>query len=249
MSSIAPVPKLTGIDLRAAARRQFARAGYDVRRITGDVGEDPYRDMSRLVTSPRPVVADVGANVGQTVERVRTTFTEPLIHSFEASPTTFTELERQVGGLPGVQVVNGAVGSAAGRMELFEHAASDMSSLLEPGEELTGAVRGRVEVDVLTLDDYAAEHGIERFDVLKSDTQGYDLEVIRGAEGLLARRAVDLVLIEINIRSAYKGMPRLDEVCGHLFDRGFELVAFYNVHYVGDRMNWADAMFALGAER
>lgn len=237
------------MDLRATVRRQFARVGYDVKRITGAVGEDPYRDMARLVANQRPVVADVGANIGQTVERMRAAFAEPQIHSFEASPSTFVELERNVGSLPAVHVVNGALGSTAGRMELIENTHSDMSSLLEPGEEAMGEVKGRVEIDVLTLDDYAAQHGIERLDILKSDTQGYDLEVIRGAEGLLARRAVGLIFMEINMNRAYKDLPRLDEICAHLFDRGFELVSFYNFHYSGDRVSWADAMFALGTER
>jgi hypothetical protein len=35
------------MDLRATVRRQFARVGYDVKRISGTVGEDPYRDMAR----------------------------------------------------------------------------------------------------------------------------------------------------------------------------------------------------------
>jgi len=145
-----------------------------------------------------------------------------------------------------VHVVNGGLGSSAGRMELIENTHSDMSSLLEPGAEAMGEVKGRVEIDILTLDEYAAEHGIEHFDVLKSDTQGYDLEVLRGAEGLLARRAVDLIFMEINMNRAYKDLPRLDEICTHLFDRGFELVSFYNFHYSGNRASWADAMFALG---
>lgn len=88
------------MDTRAIVRRQFARLGYDVSRITGEVGEDPYRDMARLVPNSRPVVADVGANIGQTVERMRRALDEPEIHSFEASPTTFVELERQVGSVP-----------------------------------------------------------------------------------------------------------------------------------------------------
>jgi FkbM family methyltransferase len=235
------------MDMRATVRRQFARLGYDVKRITGAVGEDPYRDMPRIVANPRPVVADVGANIGQTVERMRAAFEAPEIHSFEASPSTFAELEARVGSLPGVHVVNGGLGSKPGRMELFENTHSDMSSLLEPGAEPMGEVKGRVEIDVGTLDDYAAENEIERFDVLKSDTQGYDLEVLRGAEGLLACGAVGLVFIEINLNRSYKGLPRLDEICGYLFDHGFELVAFYNFHYSGDRVSWADAMFARSA--
>jgi FkbM family methyltransferase len=232
------------MDLRATVKRQFARTGYDVRRITGAVGEDPYRDMPRLVVNPRPVVADVGANTGQTVERMRAAFEAPEVHSFEASPTTFAELERRVGALPGVHIVNGALGAKPGRMELIENTNSDMSSLLEPGAEPMGEVRGRVEIDVGTLDDYAAGRGIERFDVLKSDTQGFDLEVLRGAAGLLGRGAVDVVFIEINLNRSYRGLPRLDEICGYLFDHGFELVGFYNFHFNGNRLSWTDAMFA-----
>jgi FkbM family methyltransferase len=231
------------MDLRSSARRMFARTGYDVHRITGDLGEDPYRDMRRLVTGSQPVTVDVGANIGQTVERLRATFEQPQIHSFEPSPATFAELERRTGSLPGVHLSNCALGAAPGTMELIENTHSDMSSMLEPGSEPWGEVKGRVEVPARTLDGYADEHGIERIDVLKSDTQGFDLEVLRGATDLLTKRRIRLVFLEVNFNDAYQGLPRLDEIYGFLHERGFRLVAFYSFHYQPDRASWADAMF------
>jgi FkbM family methyltransferase len=45
-----------------------------------------------------------------------------------------------------------------------------------------GAVVAETPVTVTTLDEYCAANGIERIDLLKNDTQGYELEVLRGAE-------------------------------------------------------------------
>jgi hypothetical protein len=118
-----------------------------------------------------------------------------------------------------------------------------MSSFLEPGAAPWGEVKGRVEVDVVTIDEYCEQHGITHIDVLKSDTQGFDLEVVRGADSMLSESRVHLVFCEINFNEAYAELPRLDEIYAALHDRGLRLVSFYNFHYLPDRVSWADALF------
>ena len=48
------------------------------------------------------------------------------------------------------------------------------------GPAVRGTITGEVDVSVITLDDYCSELGIARVDLLKIDTQGYDLEVLKG---------------------------------------------------------------------
>jgi FkbM family methyltransferase len=219
-----------------------------VHRITGNLGEEPFRDVRTLAGGvSAPVCIDVGANIGQTIERLRSTLDGPIIHAFEPGPDTFAQLERAMGGTPGVHLNNAALGSEPGTMQLIENTNSDMSSLLEPGLDPFGEVTRRVPVQVETLDRYCAEHGVNRIDLLKSDTQGFDLEVVRGAQDLLAAEAVHMILMEINFNEAYVGLPRLDEIYGFVHDRGFRLVSFYNPHYLPDRLSWADALFVAPA--
>ena len=118
-----------------------------------------------------------------------------------------------------------------------------MNSFLEPGPEYWGEVKRRVRVPVTTLDAYCAEQSIEQPDILKTDTQGFDLEVLRGAAELLDRRAVRLIYMEISYADVYERGPRLDDVYGFLRDRGFFLASFYNFAFKHGRADWSDALF------
>jgi hypothetical protein len=84
---------------------------------------------------------------------------------------------------------------------------------------------------------------IDHIDILKSDTQGFDLEVLKGAQGVIGHGRVHLILIEINFAALYCGQPRFDEIYAWLSDRGFRLVSFYNACYMNHRIGWCDALF------
>lgn len=58
----------------------------------------------------------------------------------------------------------------------------------------------REEVQMTTLARYCEEHHIDRIALLKTDCEGYDLEVVAGAAPLLAADGVDLVYCEVNFR-------------------------------------------------
>ena len=59
------------------------------------------------------------------------------------------------------------------------------------GEYIEGFVaQGQFEVDR-----FLAERGIERLDVLHCDIQGFELQMLEGASGALARQAVDYVFV------------------------------------------------------
>jgi len=48
------------------------------------------------------------------------------------------------------------------------------------------------------LDEYAQENSIDRITLLKIDTEGHELEVLKGAQSLLSKGAIDLIQIEFN---------------------------------------------------
>jgi hypothetical protein len=53
--------------VRDCIRGALRRLGYDIHKI--QVGRHPFHDMRRLLGRERePVIFDVGANVGQTIE-------------------------------------------------------------------------------------------------------------------------------------------------------------------------------------
>jgi hypothetical protein len=80
-------------------------------------------------------------------------------------------------------------------------------------------------------------------DILKSDTQGYDLEVFKGAEQAMHRQQIGLVYFEFIFSDMYKKLPAFDEVFRHLIDRDFALVSIYEFHHQNRLAGWCDALF------
>ena len=224
-------------------KQAFSGLGYELRRKRSGPGGDSFNDMSRIVTSSNPVLFDVGANVGQTIQKFRQQFQKSTIHSFEPSPATFRVLQERTRGIPKLHLTNAGLGARSGITTFVENENVDMSSFLEPGQECWGSIKQRSQLRLDTIDEYCARVGVKHIDVLKSDTQGFELEVLRGASGMIEHRRIQLIYLEIIFSAMYKGLPGADEIFKLLFDRGFRVVSFYEMHHRNGLLSWTDVLF------
>jgi FkbM family methyltransferase len=231
------------MSVKKIIKRLLLSTGYEVRRVSGEVGVDPFYDIQSFSGKGSLIIVDAGANVGQSILNFHQVFRSPIIHAFEPGIEPFTWLQRRTSGLPNLHLNNYALGSQSGVMELVVNSRSEMSSLLEPSVACWGTVQERRETVVKTLDEYCVENKIQAIDVLKSDTQGFDLEVIKGARELLRRKAIHLIFMEVILSDMYKGLPSVDEIYTFLMDQGFSLVSFYQFHYQHPAAAWTDVLF------
>jgi FkbM family methyltransferase len=231
------------LDAARSVRNVLRGFGLDIRRFP-PLYHDAFSDARDLLgeAATAPILFDIGANEGQTIRKLRSVFPTGVIHSFEPSPSTFRVLSRAFGGAPGIVLNNSGVGSRAGTWELVENELTNMSSFLEPGDAW-GAIKGRTPVSVVTLDQYCAERTIANIDFLKIDTQGFDYEVLRGADEILTAHRVSIVLTEITLDRMYKGIARYDAVFTFMADRNYRLVGIYDQNRRNGVLSWADAMF------
>ncbi len=86
------------------------------------------------------------------------------------------------------------------------------------------------KVPMTTLDALLADRPAEDPLGLKIDTEGYELEVLKGAEKTLTR--CSWVITETSIAERFEGGYRFHELILHLSERGFELA---NILYVSRR--------------
>jgi hypothetical protein len=128
-------------------------------------------------------------------------------------------------------------------LDLLENTFSEMSSLLEPGEMCWGQVVKKTPVLVTTLDQYCQEKGIHFINLLKIDTQGYDLEVLKGAKGLLQSNRIQLIFMEVNFANIYKGQAAFEDVLRYLADANIRLVSLYRFYHKNNVAAWSDALF------
>jgi FkbM family methyltransferase len=224
--------------IRTALRKAFRRvSGYDIHKMA--TGQNSDWDIQARVNRWCPVIFDVGANEGQTSKRLRELFPTASVFAFEpGSPF------EQLAAMSGISAHNIALGSKPGTQVFSENSTSVMSSFLPTGPEGWGEVTQRREVTVSTVDDFCGQNGINFIDLLKSDTQGYDLEVLRGGERMFAEKRVRLVYLEVTFAPLYENLPRFDQLYGFLADRDFDLIGLYDLHYRNDKLGWADALFA-----
>jgi FkbM family methyltransferase len=205
------------------------------------MGQDIYEDISTILRTATPVIFDVGANTGQTIAEMKRCFPASTIHAFEPSPRSFDSLKRFA---QSATLNNMALGSKPGRMILNENSVSTMTSFLPLGRDGWGSIEQLVlPVEISTVDAYCEARGIGHIDCLKSDTQGFDLEVLRGTERMLREHRVSLIYIEITFSKMYENAPRADELFAFLADHGFDFVSFYKMWFKRGRADWTDALF------
>ena len=94
-----------------------------------------------------------------------------------------------------------------------------------------------MDVDVVRLD-----QAVEECNLLKLDVQGYELPVLKGAEGLLG--GVHLIYTEIHIYPNYAEATRFHELFGWLVDHGFDIYGIYTTYGDADgQWTQGDAIF------
>ena len=169
-------------------------------------------------------VLDVGASRGQFALVARATWPHCRIVCFEPLPAAVAKLKQVFVDDRDVTVRETALGAQAALSTLNISSRDDSSSLLPIGrqaKEYPGtAAAGVLEVPVNRISDYIDDSCLEPI-LLKIDVQGYELEVLRGAEDKLDR--IDSVLCECSFVELYDGQPLIGAVVSYLSARGFQL--------------------------
>jgi FkbM family methyltransferase len=157
------------------------------------------------------VVFDVGANCGAASVHFARHHPDATVHAFEPGREARAYLERNVSSLPNVRVHPFGLYSVDRQARLYRG-----------GDDLGKAsvIRRPVNLDesepveLRTGGAWAAGEGIERIDILKTDVEGCEVEVLEGLAGLLP--TVKVLFVEYDSRQARKAL-------GHLLDATHEL--------------------------
>jgi FkbM family methyltransferase len=225
-------------------QRAAARLGVSVMRF----GESNYLTphLKRLFgVLAIDCVLDVGANTGQFVDRLRREIGyDGVVASFEPARAAYDQLARSLAGDRRWRGFNIALGRETGTAQLNLYTPDcSLNSMLEAsefGSDRFAALRlepRKESVEVRRLDDVFADAVkplVDPVTFLKLDTQGFDLEVLEGARGVLDRVAA--LVTELPVRPIYDGMPWLVEGLEHLQDLGYEVTGMFPVTRDRDRL-------------
>jgi FkbM family methyltransferase len=249
-----PTQLLTLPTPKSLIRALVKHAGFEIKRL-GDqkpFGQDVFSDINRLSLAWNYQIKclfDVGANDGATAIAALSHFNEARIFAFEPHPLTFATLRENVSG-PRFQAFNIAFGDKQGEAELFSYDNNKINSLVPDARYAMrfGKKGNPIKISISTIDDFCAAHCIATIDVLKIDTEGFDLSVMRGAAGKLARREVRFVYTEFNDIFEQPGRTggALFPICDFLYPLGFRFVAAFTDYIVteGEFFGVHNALFA-----
>jgi len=174
-------------------------------------------------------VLDVGAHKGFYASDLRRAGYGGYILSFEPVREDFENLSRLTERDSLWQVLNLALGSGNGRGDLHVADITDLSSFLASNIALQKTETVEVKRLDHILGDILSQAGIEDPRIfLKIDTQGYDLEVVKGAAGILDK--VVGLQSEISVTPIYINMPHYTQSLDYYESLGFSLLNLFIVN-------------------
>jgi FkbM family methyltransferase len=177
------------------------------------------------------LVLDVGANVGQYVQRLRRDGYAGRIVSFEPLSQAHAELTRAAESDPLWAVAPRlALGDSDAPVRLNISAESDMSSVMDFTAEMAEILDSSAYVGTEVASQARLEAVFGKFVgagdrvLLKVDTQGTERRVLEGARGVFGRLVA--IQTELSLVPVYKDEPGWLEMVRYLHDHGFDPVLF-----------------------
>ncbi len=221
------------------------KSGFELHRAGRyPLGRSPFRDIAYILGDTQdPCIFDVGANIGQTLEDILRFWKDARVHCFEPGPRAFAQLQDRAEGHPNVKISRCAVGSEVGERIFKERKGSALSSFLESGSEFDSPPVSSYPVCIDTIDAYCARESIDHVDVLKTDTQGFDLEVMKGGGSMIGQGKIGMILVEITFAGYYDGQASAGQLIDYLTDHEFLPVCFYPMIYFKGHGHWIDGLF------
>ncbi len=195
------------------------------------IGTDLHIDIMGLDGVDVRQIFDVGANRGQTYRRFRSDFPKAAIHCFEPIAEPFAELVATAKGDPNVHCEMLALGSRPGTAEVRLYEDADFLNSLLP-DVMNQSPSAKIQSVVIdTVDDYVATHRIPHVDLLKIDTEGFELSVLEGAHDSLSAGKVSIVLAEVGFVRSDVRHTNFSDLTDALYRYNFHLFGLYDLYH------------------
>lgn len=214
-----------------------------------------HRDFMLSVAGEVNCVIDVGMNRGQFLLAALHWLSPSQYVGFEPIPYVYNSVKcllKKIAIRPKATLYNLALSDTVKLSKFYLSQKTDCSSLLKPVANSLYynskvECKSRINLMLSTLDTVLAPpNQVDDKILLKIDTQGTELTVLRGARELLKSGVVKHIYVEVSEIIHYHGQCHFLELLDYLNSFNFNLIAFYNTNFARDgRLVYADAHFAL----
>lgn len=149
---------------------------------------------------------DVGANLGQYSVEAKSLNSDIIVYAFEAHPKTFEKLKLAVQGYEKFNVINVAVGNPDERnrsIQLYDYADNDGSQHASIYKEVFSEIHLsenliQHEIELMALSEFCKKNSIDHISFLKIDTEGNEIDVLRGMTEFIDNSKIDFIQFEFN---------------------------------------------------
>lgn len=174
--------------------------------VLAEIVKDAFRQI------PKPVVFDVGANIGDYALLVKQYLPSAQVYAFEPSHETYRQLTAHLEAAEpnGIKSFNIGFSDAEKTVQLFSYTVEGQEvSLLSsidprlPTQVVNVESSGSESIEVRTIDGFCSSNDITWIDFLKIDVEGHELAVLRGAARMLAEARIRVVQFEFGPANIY----------------------------------------------
>jgi FkbM family methyltransferase len=238
--------------IKKIIKKSFEFLGFEIRKKNLNF-DDIYKKKIR----ENPLIFDIGANQGQSIERFKKIFEQPNIHAFEPIKSEFNILKEKYYSDKNITLNNLAVGNINNQKKIFYVNAKTSTSsfnklksnskwLKTRSKELNIStnkfIKESVKINIVTIDNYCLKNNIKRIDILKIDTQGYEDKILEGAQKVLSSGIVSIIELEIMFDNVYQKYLTFSKIEKFLIHNNFRLGGinltnnnlFFNISFFAD---------------
>ena len=217
-----------------------------------------FNDIYKLkIENNEPIIIDVGANRGQSIERFLKIFKSPKIFAFEPNPEIFKQTNQKYKDYKNITINNLGIAKNECNMPLnvtINSGNSSFHDLTKDSEWLKirskqfnttpdNYITKKVNVNCTTLDNYCEQEKIENIDILKIDTQGFEDEVLLGSNNLIKEKKIKFIEVEIMFDQVYTKTMSFNDIESKLHNN----YKLYGIDYQGFKNLSEGYMFAMDA--
>jgi FkbM family methyltransferase len=185
--------------------------------------------IKKLIKTDSPIIFDVGASHGDSIERFKALFQNSYIYSFEPLRKEFDLIKKKE--TDKIKCFNFAFGDVEEEKKFNVHDSMSFFSsfnkyndqYFKPGDNKFS----NYNVKIKTLDNFLKDQKIiNKIDLLKIDTQGYEEKILEGGKEAIKNNLFKIIEIELHIGNLYgQSHKNFIDVEKHLIKNNYRLIS------------------------
>lgn len=184
-------------------------------------------------------ISHVGAHDAKEVKKYKALFPDSKIHLFEPNNESFKKLNKKFQMNFDIFLYNIALGSENSKKVLnISSQFPSTSSILEPFLHTQYYPEIKFDKKEIIKEVRYDSLNIQNVNYISIDTQGYEMEVLKGFGSKL--NEIDYINIEINRKPMYKGCPLVKDIDKFLSNQGY--IRLVTMFY-GKECVWGDGLY------